>query len=62
MSKRINIALIGLIALGGLWAWTVSHQRADARSRLSSIGRIQINTLDLTAKADVMPAQSFDAH
>jgi len=61
VSKRINIALIALIALGGLWAWTASHERANARSKLS-IARQQINTLDLTAQAGVMPAQSFDAH
>ena len=62
MSKRINFALIALIALSGFWAWTVSHDRANARSKLSSFARQQINTLDLTAKAGVLPAQSFAAH
>jgi hypothetical protein len=50
LSKRFNIALIALIALTGLWAWTVSHDRANARSKLSSFARQQINTLDVTMK------------
>ena len=62
MSKRFNIALIALVALAGLWAWTVSHDRANARSKLTSFARQQINTLDLTMKAGAMPTQSFDAH
>ena len=62
MSKRINIALIALIALTGLWAWTVSHDRANARSKLSTFARQQIKTLDVPPKTGVLPAQSSDAH
>ena len=62
MSKRFNIALIAQIALTGLWAWTVSHDRANARSKLSTFARQQIKTLDLTQKAGAMPTQSFEAH
>lgn len=58
----MNIALIALIALSGLWAWTVSHDRANARSKLTAFARQQINTLDMTMKAGTLPAQRFDAH
>ena len=61
MSKRLYIALIALIALSGLWAWTVSHDRANARSKLTSFARQQINTLDMTTKPGTLPAQRFDA-
>jgi hypothetical protein len=62
LSKRFNIALIAILALTGLWAWTVSHDRANARSKLNSFAHQQINTLDLTMKASAMPTQRFDAH
>jgi hypothetical protein len=62
LSKRFNIVMIALLALSCLWAWTVSHDRANARSKVTSFARQQINTLDVTMKAGALPAQRFDAH
>jgi hypothetical protein len=57
LSKRFSIALIALIALAGLWAWTVSHDRANARSKLSSFTRQQIKSLDVAPKPGALAAE-----
>jgi hypothetical protein len=63
LSKYFNIAFIALIALTGLWAWTVSQDRANANSKLWPPARQQqINTLDITMETGALPTQSFDAH
>jgi hypothetical protein len=62
LSKRFNIVLIAMLALSSLWAWTVSHHRANAHGKLTSFTRQQINTLDVTMKASALPTQQFDAH
>jgi hypothetical protein len=58
MRQSIGIAVLTVIAVAGLWAWTVTHGGANAQRRALLQG---INTLELTVSAPAMPTQYFDA-
>jgi hypothetical protein len=58
MRQSIGIAVLAVIAVAGLWAWTITHSGANARAPVVSYN---ISTHDLTMKAGAMPTQHFDA-
>lgn len=62
MRKPIGIVAIALVAIGAVWAWTLTQSGANARHKVAGAAMGGINILDLTTKAGVMPVQSFDAH
>ena len=62
MRKSISIAVLAVVAVAAVWTWTLTNSGANARNKLSGITSNSINILELTAKAGVMPSQSFDAH
>jgi hypothetical protein len=60
MRHSIGIAVIALVAVSATLAWTLAQSGANAHDKLSG-ATPGINTLDVTAKASVMPVQAFDA-
>jgi hypothetical protein len=58
MRQTIGIAVVTVVAVAGLWAWTITHSGANARVPAASH---VISTADLTMKASAMPTQHFDA-
>jgi len=58
MRQSIGIAAFSLVAIAGLWAWTVTHSGASAKRTVLP----GINTFELTMAAPAMPTQQFDAH
>jgi hypothetical protein len=57
MRSSIGIAALTVVAIAGLWAWTMTHSGANARVTNSQ----GIGTAELTMQAEAMPTQQFDA-
>jgi hypothetical protein len=57
MRSSIGIAALAVVAVAGLWAWTITHGGANARMTNSH----GISTAELTMQAGAMPTQQFDA-
>jgi len=60
MRQSIGIAAVTVVAVAGLWAWTITHSGAHAQNKRA--GLPGINTFELTVAAPAMPTQQFDAH
>ena len=56
MRRSIGIAALAIVAVAGLWAWTLDNG-ANARVTNSH----GISTAELTMQAAAMPTQQFDA-
>jgi hypothetical protein len=61
MRNSIGIAVVALVALAGLWAWTLTQSGANAHKVRGAVTS-GIDTFELTVKAAPMPTQQFDAH
>jgi hypothetical protein len=59
MRQSIGIAAITVVAVAGLWAWTITNSGANAQNKRVAH---TISTLELTMQAGAMPSQQFDAH
>jgi hypothetical protein len=57
MRKSIGIAAVAMLAVAGLWAWTMTNSGANARVTNTH----GISTAELTMQAAAMPTQQFDA-
>ena len=57
MRSSIGIAALTVVAIAGLWAWTMTQGGANARVTNSH----GISTAELTMQAGAMPTQHFDA-
>jgi hypothetical protein len=60
MRQSIGIAAITVVAVAGLWAWTITNSGANAQNKRAVPHTI--STLELTMQAGAMPSQQFDAH
>ena len=57
MRHSIGIAALAIVAVAGLWGWTMTNTGANARVTNSH----SISTAELTLQAGAMPTQQFDA-
>ena len=57
MRRSIGIAALAIVAVAGLWAWTITNSGANARVTNGQ----GISTAELTMQAGAMPTQQFDA-